>query len=325
MTISRTADGWLCGGESSGHARSGFAINLQTTVLSAETVARVADIAASNGAKLDGIATQSASLAAGRAVVSLTGTFAGDLQVLRRELIKQLDDRALDINCLDYSALNRDIRLAVFDMDSTLIKAEVIDELAVRAGVGEQVATITKAAMRGELDFKQSFAKRLGLLAGLDAGVIPQVAAQLQLMDGATRLMNGLKARGCRIVIASGGFTHFAEHISGPLKVDEYHANVLDIANGKLTGKVVVDIVDGARKAVLLQSIAAEHGIPLAQTLAVGDGANDLQMIGHAGIGVAFRAKPIVQQQAPYAINQLGLDGVLYLLGLNDVEIDATR
>lgn len=212
-------------------------------------------------------------------------------------------------------------RLVCFDMDSTLIKAEVIDELARRHGVGEEVAEVTERAMRGELDFKASFRERMSKLDGLDESVLAEIAAELPLMDGVERLMANLKRLGYRTAILSGGFTYFALHLQEKLGFDEIHANELIIAEGKVTGAVSEPIVDAERKAELLEKIALREGFSLEQTIAVGDGANDLKMLAKAGMGVAFRAKPLVRAQARQAISSVGLDGVLYLLGYHQRDL----
>ncbi|MGQ7260292.1 phosphoserine phosphatase SerB [Vreelandella sp. V005] len=212
-------------------------------------------------------------------------------------------------------------RLVCFDMDSTLIKAEVIDELARRHGVGEEVAEVTERAMRGELDFKASFRERMSKLAGLDENVLADIAAELPLMEGVERLLTNLKRLGYRTAILSGGFTYFALHLQKTLGFDEVHANELVIENGKVTGEVSEPIVDAERKAELLEAIARREGFTLGQTIAVGDGANDLKMLAKAGMGVAFRAKPMVRAQARQAISTAGLDGVLYLLGYHQRDL----
>lgn len=208
-----------------------------------------------------------------------------------------------------------DTKLAVFDMDSTLIQCEVIDELAKQAGVGDRVIEITERAMRGELDFNESFTERLALLRGLDARVAQDIAATLPLSDGAHELMLTLRARGVRTVILSGGFDVFAESVVSALNMDDYVANTLEIRDNKLTGRVVPPIVNADEKRARLIAIADSMSISLSQTMAVGDGANDLKMLETAGIGVAFRAKPVVREQARYQLSHVGLDGALYLMG----------
>jgi phosphoserine phosphatase len=208
-----------------------------------------------------------------------------------------------------------DIKLAVFDMDSTLIQCEVIDELAKHAGVGDRVVDITERAMRGELDFNASFTERLGLLNGLDARVAHKVAASLPFSEGAHELMLTLRARDVRTVVLSGGFDVFADSVINALKMDEYVANTLEIVDNKLTGRVVPPIVNADEKRARLVAIAKSMSIDLSQTMAVGDGANDLKMLQAAGIGIAFRAKPVVREQARYQLTHVGLDGALYLMG----------
>ncbi|GAA6153762.1 phosphoserine phosphatase SerB [Pseudoteredinibacter isoporae] len=205
--------------------------------------------------------------------------------------------------------------LACFDMDSTLIQVEVIDELAKAAGVGEQVAAVTEAAMRGELDFRESFIQRMSTLKGLDEAVLADIAAHIPLSPGMPELIQGLKALGFKTAIFSGGFDYFAGQLQQRFGFDQVFANRLDIVDGKVTGQAKGDIVDAERKAQLLERLANEYGLPLSSTIAVGDGANDLLMLAKAGMGVAYRAKPIVREQAQFSISQLGLDALLYLLG----------
>jgi phosphoserine phosphatase len=215
----------------------------------------------------------------------------------------------------------RSRRLVCFDMDSTLIQTEVIDELAKVAGIGEQVAAITEAAMRGEMDFSESFRRRMALLEGLDESVLAGIAERLPITEGAERLIKHLRHFGYKVAILSGGFTYFANYLKEKLGIDYVYANTLDFKDGKLTGKVVGDIIDGQMKAKLLRQLAEQEGISLEQVIAVGDGANDLPMLSIAGLGIAFHAKPIVKEQAKHSIATLGLDGILYLLGMRDREI----
>ena len=205
-------------------------------------------------------------------------------------------------------------------MDSTLIETEVIDELAERAGVGAQVREITERAMLGEIDFKDSFTQRVALLKGLDSAVLEDVAETLPLTDGAERLMRVLKVLGYKTALVSGGFKYFGNRLKRRLGIDYVFANELEIADGKVTGRVVGDVVDADRKADLLKEIARRENISLQQVIAVGDGANDLKMLAVAGLGIAFRAKPIVKESAEQSISTVGLDGILYLIGVRDVD-----
>ena len=216
----------------------------------------------------------------------------------------------------------RNRRLICFDMDSTLIQTEVIDELAEKAGVGKKVRAITEAAMRGEIDFNESFIKRVALLKGLDESVMEEIAQNLPIMDGAKRLMTILKKYGFKIAILSGGFTYFGNALKKQFDVDYVYANELEIVNGKLTGKHLGEIVDGKRKAELLRLIAQFEKIELEQVIAVGDGANDLPMLNLAGLGIAFHAKPKVKENAQQAISTIGLDGILYFLGFRDIHMN---
>ncbi|MNM73315.1 Phosphoserine phosphatase [compost metagenome] len=243
-----------------------------------------------------------------------------DAQSLRADFFALAEELSIDIAFQKDDLFRRNRRLAVFDMDSTLIEAEVIDELAKAAGVGEQVAAITERAMRGELDFRASFKERMALLKGLDVGVLDEIGASLRLTEGAENLFAELKRLGYKTAILSGGFTYFARQVQARLGIDYVFANELEVVDGKVTGVAVEPIVDAQRKAELLQQLASEEGLQLDQTIAVGDGANDLPMLSLAGLGVAFRAKPLVRQSAKQAISTLGLDGVLYLLGMRDRE-----
>lgn len=228
----------------------------------------------------------------------------------------------VDISFQEDNMYRRNRRLVCFDMDSTLIQTEVIDELADLAGVGEQVRAITESAMNGEIDFKESFKKRMALLEGLSEEVLHNVAVNLPITKGAHRLMKALKYYGYKTAILSGGFTYFGNYLQKELGIDYVHANQLEIKDGKLTGNYIGDIVDGQKKAEFLQAIADKEGIHINQTIAVGDGANDLPMLNLAGLGIAFHAKPTVKENAATSISSLGLDGVLYLLGYHDRHID---
>ena len=225
---------------------------------------------------------------------------------------------ALDLAWQKDDAYRRSRRMVVFDMDSTLIQAEVIDELAKEAGVGEQVAAVTEAAMRGELDFQDSLRQRVATLAGLPESVLQTVADRLEFTEGAQALLHNLRAFGYKTAVLSGGFTYFGQHLQQHLGLDHVRANQLEIVDGKLTGRLLGPIVDGPRKAQLLQELADQEGIHRRQVVAVGDGANDLPMLDRAGLGIAFHAKPIVRQRAAQSVSTLGLDAVLYLLGVPD-------
>lgn len=245
-----------------------------------------------------------------------------ELHDLSNILKKAGDVIGLDICINSKNFARNEIRLAVFDMDSTLIQCECIDELAKRCGIGDQVSAITASAMRGEIDFNESFTKRMALLEGLDESVLKDIAANLPLTEGVIYLMKGLKKMGFKTALFSGGFYYFANHLKEILDIDYVYANELPIENGKVTGKVRGEIVDGSKKQAKLIEIAEKLNIDLSQTVAVGDGANDLPMIKTAGMGVAFHAKPLVREQAPMAVSSIGLDGLLYLLGVNDDELN---
>ena len=249
---------------------------------------------------------------------SLRGT-PKDRELMQSKLMHLASEQEIDFSFQRDDMYRRMRRLICFDMDSTLIQTECIDELAARAGVGDQVKAITERAMRGEIDFKESVTERVALLKGLDVSVMQDIAEHMPITEGADRLMSVLKRCGYKIAILSGGFTFFGEQLRRRYGIDYVYANELEIdENGKLTGRYVGDIVDGKRKAELLKLIAQVEQVNLAQTIAVGDGANDLPMIAEAGLGIAFHAKPRVKATAQQSINNIGLDGVLYFLGFKD-------
>jgi phosphoserine phosphatase len=241
---------------------------------------------------------------------------------LRSELMELTHQFEVDVAFQRESIYRRNRRLFVFDMDSTLIEAEVIDELAKLHGVGEQVSAITAAAMRGELDFKQSFTRRVALLRGLGEPTLKKVVHSVPLAEGAERLISTLKMLGYKTAILSGGFTFFGKHLQSRLGIDYVFANELEIEHDRVTGRVAGEIVDGKKKAELLETIAAKENISLDQVVAVGDGANDLPMLNLAGMGIAFHAKPLVRESANHAVSHLGLDSLLYLIGVRDRDLD---
>ena len=224
-------------------------------------------------------------------------------------------DNLVDCHILSVGHMLRTHKLACFDMDSTLIEQEVIVELAKTAGIGAQVEAITESAMRGEIDFDESFAQRVALLKGIPTTVLDEICERLTLSTGALTTIRALKSLGYHTVLVSGGFTYFAEYIAEQLGIDEVHANHLDIDDGEVTGQVQLPIVNGAKKAEIAKQTAKRLGIELSQVVCVGDGANDLPMMGIADLGVAYHAKPIVQARADAAVNVTGLEGVLYALG----------
>lgn len=240
---------------------------------------------------------------------------------MRAEFLAAAHEMKIDIAFQRESIFRRNRRLFAFDMDSTLIRGEVIDELAKMAGVGGEVTKITESAMRGEIEFKESFRRRVGLLRGLPEQKVRELLGTIPLVEGAEQLIGTLKMLGYKTAILSGGFTFFARHLQERLGIDYIFANELDIVDGKVTGEITTEIVDGARKAELLRQIARQENISLEQVVAVGDGANDLPMLGIAGMGIAFRAKPLVRQTAGHAVSFLGLDSLLYLIGVRDRDL----
>lgn len=236
--------------------------------------------------------------------------------------LMSLPEQGLDISFQRDDIYRRSRRLICFDMDSTLVGTECIDELAARAGVGDEVKAITARAMRGEIDFTESFTRRVGLLKGLDESVMEDIARHLPYNEGLERMMKILKMVGYKTAILSGGFTYFCKYLQQKFGFDYVYANELEISDGKLTGRYIGDVVDGKRKAELLRLLCQVEHINLSQAVAVGDGANDLPMLSIAGLGIAYHAKPKVRENAKQSISSTGLDGVLYFLGLKDSHID---
>ncbi|MCK5163693.1 MAG: phosphoserine phosphatase SerB [Desulfobacula sp.] len=303
-------------------------ITLLGRTVTAQQISSVALIIAGNDLNIDSITRLTGRISLKkpqdnpRACVqlSVSGTPLNILD-MRRRFMEISQKAGIDISFHVDNIYRRNRKLVVFDMDSTLIQTEVIVELAKLAGVGEQVDKITESAMRGEINFKESFRKRVALLKGIKQEQLAKISRDLPLTEGADLVTKTLKGLGYKLGILSGGFTFVGEYLKEKLEFDYMYSNTLDIKNGVVTGKVVGDIVDGEKKAILLRQIAQKENIALEQTIAVGDGANDLPMISIAGLGVAFNAKPVVRQKASNTISNVGLDGLLYLIGLHEREI----
>ncbi len=308
-----------------GQGRARYIITLLARKITSDQLARVTTVVAEHGLNIDGINRLSGRIPLGelpaqsKACVefSVRGSLP-DSAAFRRELLEVAGALEVDLALQQDNMFRRNRRLVAFDMDSTLIEAEVIDELAKLAGVGDQVSAITESAMRGEIDFSESFRARVALLKGLPEAALETVASELRISEGAEHLISTLHRLGYKTAILSGGFTYFAHYLQQRLSINYVYANELDIRDGVVTGEISGSIVDGARKAQLLRQLAEEVGVDLQQVIAVGDGANDLPMLSIAGLGIAFRAKPLVKQSAEQSISTLGLDAILYLLGFSD-------
>jgi len=317
-------DDWIAS-----QGRDQFIVTILGRAISANHLARVSAIIAEHGLNVDRIERLSGRLSLARhtsdanACVQLTVTGNSSSEAsMRAAFLAAAHDLKIDIAFQRESIFRRNRRLFAFDMDSTLIEGEVIDELAKLAGVADEVVKVTESAMRGEIEFQESFRRRVALLRGLEEVRVRELLDAIPLVEGAEQLIGTLKMLGYKTAILSGGFQFFAQYLQTRLGIDYVFANDLDIADGMVTGEVRTPIVDGARKAELLREIALQENISLDQVVAVGDGANDLPMLGIAGMGIAFRAKPLVRQTASHAVSFLGLDSLLYLIGVRDQDID---
>lgn len=306
-----------------------YIITIVARKITAEMIAGIAKVSAKQGLNIDDIKrltgriplNETDRVPKASVEFSMRGT-PTDPEELQRDFMEMATKQNMDISFQRESMFRRMRRLICFDMDSTLIQTEVIDELAIKAGVGDQVKEITERAMRGEIDFTESFKQRVALLKGLDVSVMQEIAENLPITEGVERLMKILKMVGFKIAILSGGFMYFGNYLAKKFGIDYVYANELEVKDGKLTGRYAGEVVDGKRKAELLRLIAQVEKIDLMQTVAVGDGANDLPMIRLAGLGIAFHAKPKVKATAQQSLSTVGLDGILYFLGYKDSHID---
>jgi phosphoserine phosphatase len=308
-----------------------FLVTVLGRAISAGALSRVSAIVTTHGLNIDRIQRLSGRLSLAvhspnaNACVEMRASGAvRDEGAMNADFVALAREMPIDIAFQRESLFRRNRRLFAFDMDSTLIQGEVIDELAKMAGVADQVVKITESAMRGEIEFQESFRRRVALLKGLPEARVCELIGRIPLAEGAERLISTLKTLGYKTAILSGGFTFFARHLQQRFGIDYVHANELEFANGVVTGEVTGQIVDGARKAALLKEIVQQERISLEQVVAVGDGANDLPMLNLAGMGIAFRAKPLVRRSADHSLTQLGLDGLLYLIGVRDRDLAAT-
>lgn len=315
--------------------RNRYVITILARHITARQIASVTHVITTQGLNIDAIQRLTGrmpladiddtdSKSKGCVEFSVRGT-PSDYAKMQSDFMNLANELEFDISLQQDNMFRRCRRLICFDMDSTLIETEVIDELAERTGVGEKVRAITARAMRGEIDFKESFKERVALLKGLDESVMREIAENLPITEGVPRLMKVLKRAGYKIGILSGGFTYFGNYLKHKFGIDYVYANELEIENGKLTGRYLGEVVDGKRKAELLKLLAQVENVDIAQTIAVGDGANDLPMITMAGLGIAFHAKPKVKQTARQSISTIGIDGVLYFLGFKDSFIEPPR
>lgn len=296
--------------------------------LTARVIADVSRAVAEQGMNIDGIKRLTGRmplhgedpLGKSCVQVSVRG-FLKDQTAMQQRFMQIANEQETDISLQEDTMYRRSRRLVCFDMDSTLIRTEVIDELADRAGVGEEVRAITESAMRGEIDFCESFKRRVALLKGLDESVMRDIAENLPITEGVDRMMAALKRTGYKTAILSGGFTYFGNYLKQRFGFDYVYANELEIVDGKLTGRYLGDIVDGRRKAELLRLLAQVENVNIKQTIAVGDGANDLPMLATAGLGIAFHAKPKVKATADQSLSTIGLDGILYFIGFKENQI----